>query len=138
MRSLTSGTARDSSCKWFSLKFFLFFLKLFLLSNSDLFGLFRFGVFQVEKFAFDLCVRGFGTWRERALMLEDLRSKMPAGFSVYMSESPIMASIVSSRSAVLKSVVVTVICMALICLFFLPTLHAAACATVSVASITIG
>ncbi|VDD86610.1 unnamed protein product [Enterobius vermicularis] len=93
---------------------------------------------RVEKIAFDLCVHGFGSWRERALMLQDLRSKMPEGFSVYMSESAVLALIVSSRSAVLKSVIITLICMAVICLVFFPTLRGAICAITSVASITIG
>lgn len=71
-------------------------------------------------------------------MLQDLRSKMPEGFSVYMSESAVLALIVSSRSAVLKSVIITLICMAVICLVFFPTLRGAICAITSVASITIG
>ena len=88
--------------------------------------------------AFDLCVHGFGSWRDRALMLQDLRGRMPEGFSIYLSESAVLAMILSSRTAIFKSVVITVICMAIICFFFIPSFRAMTAAIISVVSITVG
>lgn len=98
----------------------------------------RDGAFGVSKLAFDICVHGFGSWRERALMVRDLRSRLPEGFSIHIFDSAIFDLILSSREAVIKSVLVTVLCMVMLCALFIPTLRATSVAVTSVASITIG
>lgn len=92
----------------------------------------------MSKLAFDICVHGFGSWRERALMVRDLRSRLPKGFSIHIFDSAIFDLILSSREAVIKSVLVTVLCMVMLCALFIPTLRATSVAVTSVASITIG
>uniref|UniRef100_A0A914RXJ4 SSD domain-containing protein n=1 Tax=Parascaris equorum TaxID=6256 RepID=A0A914RXJ4_PAREQ len=77
-------------------------------------------------------------WRERALMVRDLRSRLPEDLSIHIFDSAIFDLILSSREAVIKSVLVTVVCMVVLCALFIPTLRATSVAVTSVGSITIG
>ncbi|KHN78440.1 Patched domain-containing protein 3 [Toxocara canis] len=115
----------------------------FLVDHPDFISVIQFGfnsngTLGVSKLAFDLCVHGYGSWRERALMLRDLRYRLPNGLTAYTFDSTVFDLILSSREAVIKSILVTMLCMVFLCALFIPTFRATSAAIISVVSITTG
>uniref|UniRef100_A0A915BRX3 SSD domain-containing protein n=1 Tax=Parascaris univalens TaxID=6257 RepID=A0A915BRX3_PARUN len=96
------------------------------------------GSLKVQRFALELCVQGFAGWRERALMAEDLRARLPNGFTLYMYDSSVFDLILSTRRCTTKSVLTTVVSLTLLCALFTPCVKAVSLAVLSVLSITIG
>uniref|UniRef100_A0A915A2W1 SSD domain-containing protein n=1 Tax=Parascaris univalens TaxID=6257 RepID=A0A915A2W1_PARUN len=118
-------------------------LRSFVDSNPDLLRRVVFDVKDdesvvVKKVSFDICVQGIGNWRDRAIMVKDLRSRIPNGYSIYVYDSAVFDLILSTRRAMTKSVLTTLACLILLCVLFIPTVRATSMAVISVISIAIG
>uniref|UniRef100_A0A0M3HXS8 SSD domain-containing protein n=1 Tax=Ascaris lumbricoides TaxID=6252 RepID=A0A0M3HXS8_ASCLU len=118
-------------------------LRTFVDSNPDLLRRVMFDVkddesMVVKKVSFDICVQGTGKWRDRAMMVKNLRSRMPDGYSIYVYDSAVFDLILSTRRAMTKSVLTTLACLILLCVLFIPAVHATSVAVISVISIAIG
>ncbi|VDK77221.1 unnamed protein product [Litomosoides sigmodontis] len=92
---------------------------------------------SINKISFELCLQGFGKWRNRATVVNDLRRLLPNGYSMFFYDSHMLDLILSIKGVVLEAVIMTVAIMAVICFFFLPAIRIAICTILSLLSIII-
>ncbi|KAL3982322.1 Patched family protein [Acanthocheilonema viteae] len=94
-------------------------------------------LFSLNKISFELCLQGFGKWRDRATVVNGLRRLLPNGYSMFFYDSHILDLILSIKKTILEAVMITVAITAIICFFFLPMIRIAICTILSLLSIII-
>uniref|UniRef100_A0A0R3RYR5 SSD domain-containing protein n=1 Tax=Elaeophora elaphi TaxID=1147741 RepID=A0A0R3RYR5_9BILA len=96
------------------------------------------GSATVEKISFDLCIHGYGSWRDRAFIHEQIRKKMPEEMLVYAYDCTLFDIILTARETMLQSCVITSISMLVLCALFIPSARATAFVFLSIISVTAG
>lgn len=96
------------------------------------------GIVTVDKISFDLCIHGYGNWRDRAFIHEQIRKKMPGEMLVYAYDRTLFDIILTARETMLQSCLITSISMLLLCSLFIPSARATAFVLFSMISVTTG
>ncbi|EJW84520.1 hypothetical protein WUBG_04569, partial [Wuchereria bancrofti] len=96
------------------------------------------GTATVDKISFDLCIHGYGSWRDRAFIHKQIREKMPEEMLVYDYDCTLFDIILTARETMLQSCVITSITMLVICTLFIPSARATAFVLLSMISVTTG
>ncbi|EFO22873.2 hypothetical protein LOAG_05610 [Loa loa] len=96
------------------------------------------GTATVDKISFDLCIHGYGSWRDRAFIHEQIRKKMPEELLVYDYDSTLFDIILTARETMFQSCIITPISMLLLCTLFIPSGRAIAFVLLSIISVTTG
>ncbi|KAL3982323.1 Patched family protein [Acanthocheilonema viteae] len=96
------------------------------------------GIATVDKLSFDLCIHGYGNWRDRAFIHEQIRKKMPEEMMVYAYDCTLFDIILTARETMLQSCVITSISMLVLCSLFIPSARATAFVLLSMISVTTG
>uniref|UniRef100_A0A1I7VFR4 SSD domain-containing protein n=1 Tax=Loa loa TaxID=7209 RepID=A0A1I7VFR4_LOALO len=94
------------------------------------------GTATVDKISFDLCIHGYGSWRDRAFIHEQIRKKMPEELLVYDYDSTLFDIILTARETMFQSCIITPISMLLLCTLFIPSGRAIAFVLLSIISVT--
>lgn len=100
--------------------------------------MFSSGTATVDKISFDLCIHGYGSWRDRAFIHKQVREKMPEEMLVYDYDCTLFDIILTARETMLQSCVITSITMLAICTLFIPSARATAFVFLSMISVTTG
>lgn len=100
--------------------------------------IFSSGIVRVDKISFDLCIHGYGSWRDRAFIHEQIRKKMPEEMLVYDYDCTLFDIILTARETMLQSCVITFISMLILCILFIPSVRATAFVLLSMISVTTG